>query len=67
MKMVSQVVFRKKGIVDRDVDEVDLTDDYGVFLLKNGIITQTQFDERILNAKRPLGEIPAEQRVSSSV
>lgn len=66
IKTVSQVIFRKKGMEDSNIDEVDLTDDYGVFLLKNGIITQTQFDEGMLSAARLLGEAPAEQRVCSS-
>ena len=66
IKTVSQVIFRKKGMEESDVDEVDLTDDYGVFLLKSGVITQAQFDEGMLSAARLLGEIPAEQRVSSS-
>ena len=66
LKTVMQVVFGQRGMEDSDVDEVELTDDYGVFLLKNGVITQTQFDEGMLSAARLLGEVRAEQRVGSS-
>lgn len=54
LKTIAQVVFHKKGIEDNDVDEVDLTDDYGVFLMKKGVITKERFDEGLLRAERIL-------------
>lgn len=54
LKTIAQVVFHKKGIEDNDADEVDLTDDYGVFLLKKGNITRSQLDEGFLRAERIL-------------
>lgn len=55
LKTVSQVVFRRKGLEGSDVDETDLTDDYGDFLLKQGKISREEYD-------RILGELIAVER-----
>lgn len=55
LKTVSQVVFRRKGLEGSDVDEIDLTDDYGDFLLKQGKISREEYD-------RILGELIAVER-----
>ena len=34
---VKQVFFKEKGIEGSDIDEVDITDDFGDYLLKGGI------------------------------
>ena len=55
LKTVSQVVFRRKGLEGSDVDEIDLADDYGDFLLKQGKISREEYD-------RILGELIAVER-----
>ena len=63
LKTISQVVFRKKGLEISDTDEIDLTDDFGVYLLKKGVITQAEFDEGMLSEKHFFDERLAEQRI----
>lgn len=53
---VKQVFFRQKGLADSDVDEVDITDDFGDYLLKAGRISQEEYNEKQAEAKRLLGE-----------
>lgn len=43
---IEQVFFRKKGLKDSGVDEVDLTDDYGDYLLKKGLITEEEYCQK---------------------
>lgn len=52
---VKQVFFHQKGLEDSDVDEVDLTDDFGDYLLKQGRVTKEEYDERQAEARRLLG------------
>ena len=52
---VKQVFFKEKGLADSDVDEVDITDDFGDYLLKQGRVTQEKYDEKQAEAKQLLG------------
>lgn len=52
---VKQVFFKEKGLEDSDVDEVDITDDFGDYLLKKGRVSQEEYDEKQIEAKRLLG------------
>lgn len=52
---VKQVFFKEKGLEDSDVDEVDITDDFGNYLLKKGRVSQEEYDEKQIEAKRLLG------------
>ncbi len=51
---VKQVFFHQKGLEDSNIDEVDLTDDFGDYLLKQGRVTKEEFDERQAEAKQLL-------------
>lgn len=51
---VKQVFFKQKGQEDKSIDEVDITDDYGDYLLKNGCITQEEYDYKQQEAKELL-------------
>lgn len=43
---VKQVFFQRKGIADGNVDEVEITDDYGDYLLKTGKIGYEEYVEK---------------------
>ena len=47
MKTISQVVFRKKGLEDSTADEIELTDDYGDYLLKEGKISREEYEKTL--------------------
>lgn len=51
---VKQVFFKEKGIKDSIVDEVDITDDFGDYLLKAKRVTKEEYDQKIHEAKRLL-------------
>lgn len=51
---VKQVFFHQKGLEDSNIDEVDLTDDFGDYLLKQGRVTKEEYDERQAEARRLL-------------
>lgn len=51
---VKQVFFHQKGLEDSNIDEVDLTDDFGDYLLKQGRVTKEEFDERQAEARNLL-------------
>ena len=51
---VKQVFFRRKGLSDSNIDEVDITDDYGDYLLKKGRISYDEYIEKQKIAKRLL-------------
>lgn len=55
-KTVKQVFFRRKGILKSDIDEVDLTDDFGDYLVKEKKISESEYYEKQLQAKKILGE-----------
>lgn len=43
---VKQVFFKEKGLKDSDVDEVDITDDFGDYLLKTGRVSKNEYEEK---------------------
>ena len=51
---VRQVFFKEKGLKDSDVDEVEITDDFGDYLLKAGRVSEDEYDEKQEQAKRLL-------------
>ena len=51
---VKQVFFREKGIEGSDVDEVDITDDFGDYLLKAGRVSKEEYDIKMNEAKELL-------------
>lgn len=48
---VRQVFFREKGLENSQQDEIDITDDFGDYLLKAGRITQAEYDQKQQEAK----------------
>ena len=52
---VKQVFFKEKGLEDSNVDEVDITDDFGDYLLKAGRVSQEEYDKKQAEAKQLLG------------
>ncbi len=52
---VNQVFFKQKGIEGSDVDEVEITDDFGDYLLKVGRVSQEEYDKKQKEAKELVG------------
>lgn len=52
---VKQVFFRQKGLENSDVDEVDITDDFGDYLLKAGRVDREEYERKQAEAKILLG------------
>lgn len=52
---VKQVFFKEKGLARSDVDEVDITDDFGDYLLKAGKVSKDEYDQKMGVAKELLG------------
>lgn len=52
---VKQVFFRQKGLENSDVDEVDITDDFGDYLLKAGRVSKEEYAEKQAEARELLG------------
>lgn len=52
---VKQVFFKQKGLDGSDVDEVEITDDFGDYLLKAGRVSQDEYDRKRNEAKDLLG------------
>lgn len=52
---VKQVFFKQKGQKDSSIDEIDITDDYGDYLLKKGKVTQEEYDQKQKKARELLG------------
>ncbi len=48
---VKQVFFHQKGLEDSDIDEVDLTDDFGDYLLKQGRVTKEEYERKQAEAR----------------
>lgn len=48
---VLQVFFGKKGLDDSDVDEIELTEDYGDYLLSKGLVTKEEYDRKMREAE----------------
>ena len=53
---VRQVFFRGKGLKDSDVDEVELTDDFGDYLLKAGRVSRDEYNNRQMEARKLRGQ-----------
>lgn len=51
---VKQVFFRQKGLDGSEVDEVDITDDFGDYLLKHGKVTKEEYEEKQEQARKLL-------------
>lgn len=51
---VKQVFFRQKGLENSDVDEVEITDDFGDYLLKAGRVSKEEYVEKQAEAKELL-------------
>lgn len=43
---VLQVIFRKKGLENSEADEIEITDDYGDYLLKNGQVSIEEYRQK---------------------
>ena len=52
---VKQVFFKEKGIEGGTVDEIDITDDFGDFLLKAGKVSKEEYDKKQEEARKLLG------------
>lgn len=48
---VKQVFLKEKGIEGSDIDEVDITDDFGDYLLKAGRVSKKEYDQKMNEAK----------------
>lgn len=51
---VKQVFFGEKGLEDSNVDEVDITDDFGDYLLKAGRVDQGEYERKQAEARELL-------------
>lgn len=51
---VKQVFFKEKGIEGGAVDEVDITDDFGDYLLKAGRVSKEEYDQKQAEARELL-------------
>ena len=52
---VKQVFFHQKGLEDSDVDEVEITDDFGDYLLKAGRVDKEEYERKQAEARGLLG------------
>lgn len=52
---VKQVFLGQKGLEDSDVDEVDITDDFGDYLLKAGRVGREEYERKQAEARGLLG------------
>ena len=55
IKTVKQVFFKEKGIEGGTVDEIDITDDFGDFLLKAGKISKEEYNKKQEETRKLLG------------
>ena len=51
---IRQVFFHQRGMQDSSVDEVDIADDFGDYLLKSGRVTREEYAEKQRQAKEIL-------------
>ena len=51
---VKQVFFHQKGLESSDVDEIDIADDLGDYLLKSGRVSKEEYDKKQAEAKKLL-------------
>ena len=52
---VKQVFLKQKGLEGSDVDEVDITDDFGDYLLKSGRVSEEEYKKKQAMAQKILG------------
>lgn len=52
---VKQVFFKEKGIKGGTVDEIDITDDFGDYLLKAGRVSKEEYDKKQAEVRELLG------------
>lgn len=52
---VKQVFFGEKGLEDSNVDEVEITDDFGDYLLKAGRVSKEEYERKQAEARELLG------------
>ena len=52
---VKQVFFGEKGLEDSNVDEVEITDDFGDYLLKAGRVDKEEYERKQAEARGLLG------------
>ena len=52
---VKQVFFHQRGLEDSDVDEVEITDDFGDYLLKAGRVDKEEYERKQAEARGLLG------------
>lgn len=52
---VKQVFFHEKGLEGSEVDEVEITDDFGDYLLKAGRVDKEEYERKQAEAKQLLG------------
>lgn len=52
---VKQVFFKQKGIKGSDIDEVEIADDFGDYLLKAGRVTKEEYEAKQVEARELLG------------
>lgn len=51
---VKQVFFHQKGLESSNMDEIDITDDLGDYLLKSGRVSKEEYDKKQAEAKKLL-------------
>lgn len=51
---VKQVFFKQKGIEGGEIDEVDITDDFGDYLLKSGRVSREEYEAKQAEARELL-------------
>ena len=52
---VKQVFFAEKGLEDIDMDEVEITDDFGDYLLKAGRVDKEEYERKQAEVRGLLG------------
>lgn len=52
---VKQVFFGQRGLENSNIDEVELTDDFGDYLLKRGRVTKEEYEQKQAEARHLLG------------
>lgn len=52
---IRQVFFHEKGQDNASLDEVEITDDYGDYLLKKGAVSQEEYEQKQKEARELLG------------
>ena len=52
---VKQVFFKQKGLSGSDIDEVEITDDFGDYLLKAGRVSKDEYEEKQRAALKYMG------------